>query len=141
MKKILVFGGSGFLGSHVADKLSLSGFEVTIFDKIKSKFLNKNQKMIIGDILSDKEVDNAVNGNDVVFNFAGLADIEESKKNPIGTVKQNILGNTIILDSCVKNNIKRYVFGSTVYVYSDLGSFYRVSKQACENYIEHYNQT
>ena len=141
MKKILVFGGSGFLGSHVADKLSLSGFEVTIFDKIKSKFLNKNQKMIIGDILNDKEVDNAVNGNDVVFNFAGLADIEESKKNPIGTVKQNILGNTIILDSCVKNNIKRYVFGSTVYVYSDLGSFYRVSKQACENYIEHYNQT
>jgi len=141
MKKILVFGGSGFLGSHVADKLSLSGFEVTIFDKIESKFINKNQKMIIGDILDDKEVKNAVNGNDVVFNFAGLADIEESKKNPIGTVKQNILGNTIILDSCVKNKIKRYVFGSTVYVYSDLGSFYRVSKQACENYIEHYNQT
>ena len=40
----------------------------------------------------------------------------------------------------INNNIKRYVFGSTVYVYSNLGSFYRISKQACENYIEHYQQ-
>ena len=141
MKKILVFGGSGFLGSHVVDQLSQSGFEVTIFDKIKSQFIKDNQKMILGDILDEKDVNNVVKENDVIYNFAGLADIEESKKNPIGTVKQNILGNTIILDACVKNNIKRYIFGSTVYVYSDLGSFYRVSKQACENYIEHYNQT
>ena len=66
--------------------------------------------------------------------------IEESKKDPLGTVEQNILGNSIILNSCINNNIKRYIFGSTVYVYSNLGSFYRISKQACENYIEHYQQ-
>ena len=141
MKKVIVFGGSGFLGSHVSDKLTQNGYQVTIFDKVKSKYLLDSQSMIEGDILNLKEVNEAIKENDIVYNFAGLADIEESKNDPIGTVRQNILGNTIILESAVKNNIKRYVFGSTVYVYSNLGSFYRISKQACENYIEHYQQT
>ena len=48
MKKALVFGGSGFLGSHVCDELTRHGYFVTIFDKKKSKYLKSNQKMIIG---------------------------------------------------------------------------------------------
>ena len=140
MKNIIVFGGSGFLGSHVADKLSKCGYNVTIFDKIKSSFLLDNQKMVHGDILNEDEVEKAIKNFDCVYNFAGLADIEESKNDPTGTIKQNILGNSIILNSCINNNIERYVFGSSVYVYSNLGSFYRISKQACENYIEHYQQ-
>ena len=44
MKNIIVFGGSGFLGSHVADKLLHSGYSVSIFDKVESKFLLNNQK-------------------------------------------------------------------------------------------------
>lgn len=140
MKNIIVFGGSGFLGSHVADKLSHSGYSISIFDKVESKFLLNNQKMIKGNILNIDEVNQAMQGINYVYNFAGLTDIEESKKDPQGTVEQNILGNSIILNSCIKNNIERYIFGSTVYVYSNLGSFYRISKQACENYIEHYQQ-
>ena len=140
MKNIIVFGGSGFLGSHVADKLSHLGYNVSIFDKVESDFVLNNQKMIKGNILNSDEVNNAMKGIDYVYNFAGLTDIEESKKDPLGTVEQNILGNSIILNSCINNNIARYIFGSTVYVYSNLGSFYRISKQACENYIEHYQQ-
>ncbi len=140
MKNIIVFGGSGFLGSHVADKLSHSGYNVSIFDKVESNFILDNQKMIKGNIVNSEEVNKALEDIDYVYNFAGLADIEESKKDPLGTVEQNILGNSIILNSCINNNIKRYIFGSTVYVYSNLGSFYRISKQACENYIEHYQQ-
>ena len=49
--KIVVIGGSGFLGSHVADKLSQAGHKVTIFDLKKSKWISKNQTMVIGDIL------------------------------------------------------------------------------------------
>ena len=52
--KITVTGGSGFLGSHVADELSLRGHKVSIFDKKKSKWIKKNQKMYFGDILSFK---------------------------------------------------------------------------------------
>ena len=52
MKKlnVIVFGGSGFIGSHVADLLSNNNYNVTIYDLEKSKYLKKNQKMIVGDI-------------------------------------------------------------------------------------------
>ena len=101
MKNIIVFGGSGFLGSHVADKLSHSGYNVSIFDKVESNFILDNQKMIKGNIVNSEEVNKALEDIDYVYNFAGLADIEESKKDPLGTVEQNILGNSIILNSCI----------------------------------------
>ena len=138
--KALVFGGAGFLGSHVADYLTESGYNVTIFDLKKSPFLKKGQASIVSDILDSKLVEDTVNNFDVVYNFAGIADMDDAKKSPLETVKNNIIGNTIILDACVKNKVKRFVFASTIYVYSNKGSFYRSSKQACELIIESYNQ-
>lgn len=140
-KKVVVFGGSGFLGSHVADTLSDKGFDVTIFDRANSKFLRPDQKMIIGDILNQSDVNNAIKGCTYVYHFAGIADIKEAQDNPIETVKYNILGTTYILDSCVKNRIKRFIYASTIYVYSEHGSFYRSSKQATELIIENFNKT
>lgn len=139
--KITVFGGSGFLGSHVCDKLSDAAHHVTIFDRITSPWLRRDQEMIVGDILDESAVFDAVKGADIVFNFAGIADIGEANQNPPDTVKYNILGNVIILEACLKAKIKRYVFSSSVYVYSDTGGFYRCSKQACEIFIENYNRT
>lgn len=138
--KSVVFGGAGFLGSHVADALTNAGYKVTIFDLHKSKYLQKDQKMVVGNILDEKAVNNAVENTDIVYNFAGMTDIEIAHKNPIETVRSNILGNTIILDACCKYNVKRFVFASSLYVYSKAGSFYRSSKQACELIIENYNE-
>lgn len=138
--KIIVFGGSGFLGSHVADKLTDAGHHVVIFDIEKSPYLNRNQTMILGDILNKEFVRKSVQGADVVFNFAGIADIDEAALRPLDTIQLNIMSNGIILEACRLENVKRYVFASTVYVYSKSGSFYRASKQACENYIEIYNE-
>lgn len=78
-KKIIVFGGSGFLGSHVADKLTDYGYDVTIFDLVKSPYLRKNQKMIIGNILDEEQVREAIKGNQIVYNFAGYADLDTAK--------------------------------------------------------------
>lgn len=136
--KAIVFGGSGFLGSHVADALLKAGYEVAIFDMKSSPYLKPGQEMIIGNIMDKKTVQNAVSSCDVVYNFAGMADIEKAKEKPVETVELNILGNTIILDSCRENNIKRFVFASSLYVYSKTGSIYRCSKQACELIIENY---
>lgn len=138
--KAIVFGGSGFLGSHVADALTSAGYETIIFDIKKSRYLQKGQAMLVGNILDKKAVEKAVSGCDVVYNFAGMADIEEAHLKPVETVENNILGNTIILEACRLSQVKRFVFASTVYVYSDAGSFYRSSKQACELIIENYHE-
>ncbi len=138
--KILVCGGSGFLGSHVADYLTDAGHEVVIFDFKRSPFLRKEQSFILGNILNDQEVREAIKGCDVVYNFAGIADMDYAKEFPVETIKHNVMGNTIILDACVINKVKRFVFASTIYVYSNRGSFYRSSKQACELIVENYSQ-
>ena len=138
--KAVIFGGSGFLGSHIADTLTKEGYDVTIFDTQKSKYLQEKQKMIVGDILDQKAVEKAIKGCDVVYHFAALADIEAAHLEPLKTVKYNILGTTIILEACRKYKVKRFVFASTIYVYSDAGSFYRSSKQACELIIENYKE-
>ena len=56
------------------------------------------------------------------------------------TVKKNILGTTLLLDACKDEGVERFLFASSIYVYSELGSFYRTSKQACELLIENYNE-
>jgi UDP-glucose 4-epimerase len=138
--KIIVFGGSGFLGSHVCDKLTLAGHQVTIFDLEPAPWKSENQCLIIGDILNEKEVAKAVEGAEIVFNFAGIADIGAASQQAVDTVKYNVLGNTILLEQCVKYKVKRYVFASSVYVYSKAGGFYRCSKQASELYIENFHE-
>ncbi|MBI9082640.1 MAG: NAD(P)-dependent oxidoreductase [Desulfobacterales bacterium] len=138
--KITVFGGSGFLGSHVCDKLSEAGHDVSIFDRSESKWLRNDQTMILGDILDEEKVFQAVSSARAVFNFAGIADIGEANVRPVDTVRFNILGNTMLLEACRKAGVGRYVFASSVYVYSRSGGFYRCSKQACELYIESYRE-
>ncbi len=139
-KRVIIFGGSGFIGSHVADALTDAGYNVTIFDCKKSPYLQKKQNMIIGDVLDEKAVERAVKGCTIVYNFAGIADIGEATQKPLESVKTNILGNTVILEACRKNRIKRFVYASSIYVYSKTGSFYRSTKQACELLIENYNE-
>lgn len=138
--KVLVFGGSGFLGSHVADALSDAGHEVTIFDLVKSHWLRSDQKFVSGDLLDEKIVSEIVSGFDVVYNFAALADLNQALDKPVDTIRINVLGNTYILEACRKHKVKRFIYASTVYVYSREGGFYRCSKQASESYIEEYQK-
>jgi len=137
--KIVFFGGSGFLGSHVWDKLSDAGHDVTIVDLRPSPYLRPDQKMITGSVLDEDMVNAVVSGADAVFDFAGLADIGESNQKPVETARINVLGNVILLEACRKAGVKRYVFASSLYVYGKSGGFYRCSKQACELYIENYH--
>lgn len=136
----IIFGGSGFVGSHVADALSEAGHQVRIFDMKPSPYLRPDQEMIVGDMLDAASVSVAMAGCDVVLNFAGIADLDHATTQPVDTVSQNILGNAIILQGCVENRVKRVIYASTIYVYSKKGGFYRCSKQAAETYIEEFNR-
>ncbi|MCK5604522.1 NAD(P)-dependent oxidoreductase [Candidatus Pacearchaeota archaeon] len=136
--KILVTGGAGFLGSHVADALSEAGHEVTVLDVHESPYLRDDQTMITGDILDQQCLADAVSGKDVVYHFAGIADIDECAKKPLETAEINIVGTVKLLEACRQEGVKRFVFASSAYVYSNSGYFYRSSKQACESFIENY---
>jgi len=139
-EKVIVFGGSGFLGSHIADVLTEKGYHVTLFDIKPSPYLKDGQEMIIGDILDSDFVENAISGCDIVYNLAGIADIDECVQRPIDTIRYNILGNAIVLEASRKAKVERFIFASSVYVYSQTGSIYRSSKQAAESFIEDYNK-
>lgn len=140
MDKVTVFGGSGFLGSHVCDALSAAGFRVTIFDLQDSPWRSPEQQLVVGNILDRQAVHEAVAGARFVFNFAALADLNQALDKPLETVRINVLGNAQVLESCRLHGVERFVYASTVYVYSREGGFYRCSKQAAEHYVEEYQR-
>ena len=102
--KSLVLGGGGFLGSHVADQLSISGHDVTLYDRQPSLWLRSDQKMIVGDILDERLLEEAISSADVVYNFAAIADLNEAIDKPIESVRINTLGNLLALNFCKKYN-------------------------------------
>jgi len=140
MKKAVVVGGSGFIGSHVADHLSEEGYLVTIYDKVESQWLRNDQNFVAGDVQDNIKLDQTIAGSDVVYNFAALADLNQALKQPKKTIDINILGNINVMESCRTHNVERFVYASTVYVHSREGGFYRCSKQSSELYIEEYQK-
>lgn len=140
MKKAVVVGGSGFIGSHVADCLSDAGYQVTIYDLTLSPWLLKEQQMVVGDVLDAEKLNNTIAGSEVVYNFAALADLNQALEQPLKTVNINILGNLNVLEACHTHGVRRFIYASTVYVHSREGGFYRCSKQASEAYVEEYQK-
>lgn len=136
--KILVTGGAGFLGSHVADALSEAGHEVVIFDIGQSPYLRPDQRQVVGSVLDESLLANAIDGCDAVYHFAAIADIDVASKSPVKTVEVNVLGTTKVLEAARLHAIKRFVLASSIYVYSAQGSFYRTTKQACERLVEDF---
>jgi UDP-glucose 4-epimerase len=138
--KAVVIGGSGFLGSYLADALTEAGYAVTIFDVNPSPWRRIEQKMIIGDIREAAAVNHCLRGARYVYHLAGIADIGQASASPKETVEQNIIGSINVLEACLQEKVERLIYASTVYVYSQHGSFYRVSKQAVESLIEAYQE-
>lgn len=138
--RIIVIGGGGFLGSHVADALSEAGYSVTVVDQTPSRWLRPDQQMEIADIRDRSALVKAFEGGEAVINFAGIADIAAANADPLATAEINLTGTLQSIEAALSVGIKRYLFASTVYVYSDLGGFYRASKQSCEAFIETYGQ-
>mgnify|MGYP005621660369 FL=1 len=140
IKKAVIVGGSGFIGSHVADHLSDKGYQVTVYDLNLSPWLRKDQRMVVGNVLDIQKLNETIEGSEVVYNFAALADLNQALDQPIKTVNINILGNLNVLEACRVHEVRRFVYASTVYVHSREGGFYRCSKQASEAYVEEYHK-
>lgn len=138
MARVLVTGGAGFMGSHLVDALVERGHDVTVFDRTPSRWLPAAARMVMGELSDLEALTGAVRGHDAVYHLAGFADLNAARSRPLETVHANIVGTVNLLEAMRVCAVQRFLFASTVYVYSREGGFYRCSKQACETYIDEY---
>lgn len=138
--KVLVTGGAGFLGKHICDKLSKNNYEVVIYDRNPPKEIIENQRFVEGDLLDRDKIDKEISKVDYIFHLGAIADIDVCKHDPYKTMEVNILGTINVLEAARKYSIKKILFASSIYVYSKSGSFYRISKHACESLLEEYQE-
>ena len=138
-KKILILGSSGFLGSHLV-KFLLKNNEVVQFDMNPPPKKIANSKFIKGSILDKTLVTSAMRNVDIVYHFAAMTDIDIVNESPAQAIEVNIAGTSNVLEACVQEKIERFIFSSSVYVYSEFGGVYKSTKQACELLIEDYNE-
>lgn len=111
-----VIGGSGFIGSHVVDKLMAYGHEVTVFD-IKKPHRGDVAHIHI-DITDLSKTAVALTGDyDVVYLLAAMADVNDVYRNPVEATQVNILGVTNVLEAARRSNISRIILASTTWVY------------------------
>jgi UDP-glucose 4-epimerase len=139
MKKVIIFGGSGFLGSYVADELSRRDYDVTIVDLTPSKYLQSTQKFEKVNVLDMENVRSIVIGADIIYNFVAIANIDDAIHDPVNAMSINVMGNLNILEACREvGTIKRFIYASSAYALSGEGSFYGISKQSSEKLTEEY---
>ena len=111
-----VIGGSGFIGSHVVDKLIEQGHEVTVFD-IMRPHRNDVRHLYI-DITDLSKTAVVLTGDyDAIYLLAAMADVNDVYKNPVEAGEVNILGVANVLEAARRNEIGRVIFASTVWVY------------------------
>jgi len=138
--QVFVAGGSGFLGSYVVDQLVERGHNVTIFDVRPPAQASSRVRFVQGSILDAAAVSAAAAGCEVVYNFAGLADLNDSIDKPVETVSLNVIGNLNVLEAARVHRAKRFIYASSIYVFSHKGAFYGASKKASELIIEQYGE-
>lgn len=141
IKKILVIGGSGFIGSHIVEILVEKNYKVTVLD-IRLNHIFKNKiKFIEGNIDDKKILNRTMKDQDIVYHLAGISSIDENIENPFNSLNVNINGTLNVVNAVIRNKVKKLFFASSLYVYSTKGSFYRIAKQTCENLIEEFSKT
>lgn len=129
--KILVTGGTGYIGSHTAVQLIEAGHEVVIIDNLANskestlekieKITNVRPKFYQADLLNATALDNVFSDNDfeAVIHFAGLKAVAESVEQPLMYYKNNLVGTINLLESMKKHNVRKIIFSSSATVYGE----------------------
>jgi UDP-N-acetylglucosamine 4-epimerase len=159
--KVLVTGGTGFIGSHLVDRLLCEGFEVTVVDDFSTGQMQnishhgnlEEFHLVRGDIRDAGIVKKVVEDVEAVFHEAALVDVPLSIKNPLLFNDVNLVGTLNLLKACLDSNVKRFIFASSAAAYGDSKpakksentlckpiSPYAVSKLAAENYVKVFNE-
>src|SRR5215468_9729935 len=115
--RVLVTGGSGFIGSHVVDKLRDRGIQVRIFDMVFPTF-RKDIEFYHGSLLDFEAVHMAMNSIDAVFHLGAVADVKDVYENPLYSETIPVRGTINVLEASRKARVRRLIYGGTTWVYS-----------------------
>ena len=122
MTKVLVTGGAGYIGAHVANELINEGYSVRIYDDFSNglhrRVDGKFRDIVEGDIQDREKLIQAMQGVDAVIHLAAKKAVEESVKNPLKYYENNVGGTLNLLAAMSVKGVKQLVFSSSAAVYS-----------------------
>jgi UDP-glucose 4-epimerase len=118
--RVLVTGGSGFIGSHVVDKLRARGYEPVIYDLRPSPWHPPGSvDTVLGSITDREALERALHSCDAVAHLAAVADVNDVHAEPEDAERVNARGTVTVLEAARRAEVKRIVYASTIWVYSD----------------------
>jgi UDP-glucose 4-epimerase len=123
--RVLVTGGSGFIGSHVVDKLRARGHEPVIYDLRPSPWHQDPEHpvdTVLGSITDREALERALHSCDAVAHLAAVADVNDVHAEPEDAERVNARGTVAVLEACRRAGVKRVIYASTIWVYSDTES-------------------
>ena len=160
IKKILITGGAGFIGSNLVDALISAGNDVRVADNFSTGFHefvehNKNSsalEIVNTDLVDEESCNEVLNGCDVVYHLSANADVRHGWQQPLRDTQQNLVVTQNLLEACRKQGVRKFVFSSTGSVYGKAKqiptpedcafptqtSLYAASKLAAEGLINAY---
>ena len=141
--KILVTGGAGYIGSVLVNKLIEQGHEVNVIDDLSNGFrenIDKRAKFTEGSILDKGNLNQALEGVEVVYHLAAKIRVEEGEAKPELYKKVNIEGTLDLIKACVDKKINKFIFASTAAVYGDPEEF-PVNENSKTNPVNVYGAT
>jgi len=143
-KKILITGGAGFIGSHLADELLNKGYQVRVLDNLseqvhgkerkRPEYLDPNVELQIGDVRDKQAIKKALEGIDAVFHLAAMVGVGQSMYELREYTEVNNLGTATLLEALIENPVEKLIVASSMSIYGE--GLYKDAagndKMACE---------
>ncbi len=158
--KVLITGGAGFIGSHLADRLVVDGHTVTLFDNLSSgKRENlrgpaSTAHLLVADVRDGEALACAARGMDAIVHLAAVASVQASMHDPLGTHATNLGGTLNCLMAAASCQVARVLYASSAAIYGDEApapvsetatsmplSPYAADKLAGEHYLSYFART
>ena len=149
VKKVLITGGAGYLGSILSRKLLDKGYKVRVFDNltygdegIRGLYKNKNFQFIKGDARDISQIIEALKGVDAVIHLAAIVGDPACQLDPKETIETNYLSTKAVAEACKFNQINKFLFASTCSVYgASKGAKERLKENSFLNPVSLYAET
>ena len=128
-KRILITGGAGFIGSHLADELLIRGYNIRVLDNlceqvhgqdaVRPKYLNDDIELVIGDVRDRDAVGSALKGVDAVYHFASMVGVGQSMYEIAKYTEVNNIGTATLLECLIENPVEKLIIASSMSLYGE----------------------